>query len=568
VSQTSLEQVFNFHAVEAHDHGKNVLDQIPTAGNAPVFGVESDNEALTPMTVDDLPETSSQENENTVERLRSRVTSFALGNLVRSIPKKLHRSLQAETNDDDAAAAVVRIKSDGIDGLQSPCPTFIPAVSDASNNLHCESDAIQLETSGIKSDARFLLGHEYQQDAPRLLEKDEAAQHAHEVQLIEISRERDHAQIELKRVRTEMQELEEKLIALQDEHVSASARLLSTQRELSSSKEAHDTRIYVEKQKAEHKMELLKVDRADAVARVSKLEADLEVSKQRYETKICDLIQSYSNEIDGLTNDKHEVEDKLLTLQDEHIWTSTRLLSVQNEISVNTSDNETRINLEKQRVVHRMELLEEEKAVVEAKAVKLEADLGRTISDYETKIGNLSSTYLHEIANIRNEKEDAESKLAKLEDKHIWTSQQLATAQNKLLSNTATYETRIKKLECRLEDSTNHLQRKITALQKELDGLKSKQNSAHAIARTQAVPASTASSSLTNHETSDGNSIDSNVVAVASSIDSERNIVSNGYQTHLQIQPTVVTGQSEFVDMSVFDGSSMSSVCSSTSYDA
>lgn len=310
-------------------------------------------------------------------------------------------------------------------------------------------------------------------------------------------------------------DIENKLFALQDEHVRTSTRLLSTQKELSESKAAYETRLSIERLKSEHAMEMLQTQKADAHAKTRELEDVLDRTIQDYETKICGI------------QDQKEEEEKLATLQGEHIGNFSKLSLLQNELSANSYAYETRICIEKQKAEHQMELLEEDRAKTEAIVSQLNADIDAITHNYEAKINDI--------------------KCAKdmLENEHNLVRQELASTQSKLLAK---------------EGDINRLQQQMKSLENELEYLRANHS--------QHIPTTTTSTSQTNQNTSDGTSVDSDAVAVG--FRGMQNYVTNDIQSQQQDGTVAVSfaGQSEFVNMDAFDASSFTSSCSSTSYDA
>jgi chaperonin cofactor prefoldin len=168
--------------------------------------------------------------------------------------------------------------------------------------------------------------------------------------------------------------------------------------------------------------------------------------------------------------------------------------------------------------------------------------------------------YSDEINNIKGDKESLENKLTTLQDEHTRTNQQLQSTQNELTVKTSTYETHIKMLESQQTRSEEKTQQKIKALEQELESIRAYQNYSNPMI-SRALPQST-TSSQTKQGTSDEASLDSEVVAVGSSIDP------GGGVEKRRVKTTHVVSGEEFVDMDAFDASSLSSACSSTSYDA
>jgi myosin heavy subunit len=306
----------------------------------------------------------------------------------------------------------------------------------------------------------------------------------------------------------------------------------------------------------------LEQEREHVMSKLNKLEADMDTTILDYETKILDLELTHSNEIEGIKNEKDQNEDKLATLQDEHVWTSAQLVVMKNEISSSKDAYESLMRLKKQMSMHKLELAVEDKKEAIAKATKLEADIDTAIQEYETRICSLTMLYSDEINNIKGDKdkERLENKLTTLQDEHTRTNQQLQSTQNELTVKTSTYETHIKMLESQQTRSEEKTQQKIKALEQELESIRAYQNYSNPMI-SRALPQST-TSSQTKQGTSDEASLDSEVVAVGSSIDP------GGGVEKRRVKTTHVVSGEEFVDMDAFDASSLSSACSSTSYDA
>lgn len=358
-----------------------------------------------------------------------------------------------------------------------------------------------------------------------------------------VSADQCNTPIHLQEVCREKKEFEEKVLALQDEHMWINTRLLSTQSELSANIDASETRLCLEKQKAKHE--------------IDKLQSDWDTTKQDSEARIDNLVLSFSNEIQGVKKEKEDIENKLAIIQDEHVWTSVQLSSLQNELQTYKDTYETRLAQQKQKSKHKIDLLEKDKANAIAKAIEFEADIDTTIQVYEAQIGDITTSYSNKIEKIKNEKASVEISLKTLHEKHAKNNQILVSAQEELSANKIVHEKQVKLLECKLKHATDQLQQKINALEKELVSMKAYQSYSNPVfSRSTFAP--TTSSSVTIQDTSDEVSIDSDVVAVVSNGGSERNITSH----------IVKTSATEFVNMDVFDGSSLSSACSSTSYDA
>lgn len=353
----------------------------------------------------------------------------------------------------------------------------------------------------------------------------------------------------------DQQEVEDKLLARRDEHVSTSTSAISTQIEPTDSKDAHETRMRLEKERAKHQEELLETEKEDVLSKVNKLEADMGTTIEEYDVKIDNLNTIFSKQIEGVNREKDEIGDKLTTIQDEHVWISSQLLSLQNEMLASKDSHEIQMRLEKQKSKQAIDVLEADKAGAIARASKFEADIDATIKDYEAMIGDLTLSYSNEIEGVKTEKARAEKKLSALQDEHARTIQDLTTAQKELKAFKSTHEIRVKMLESQIEQSTNHMQMKIKLLEKELESMKAYRKYSNPMFN-QYIPPPKTSSSVTIQGTSDDISADSDAVEEQAS---------HVAQTPSQMKIISGTG---FVDMDVFDGSSLSSACSSTSYDA
>ena len=624
VCQTSLEQVFNFHASEAHKAETKQNPKTYLRLNEDITDEAFiDTDAVVELNLDDKI-ASNAESINDSSGLTSHANDASATVRRRLIPlatlwsqgarrKKLQRSLSsnedhcqsADVNDidcdaiSDNKAVVADIEScdespnlaplddssanDKAVVIKESCDESTPNLAplDGSSELssqarkwfpsfnfwkvHRSTSSDQNPTADpMPSDPSYHPDDTEQSNKNEMYNKAIAKQKDYTMQDIDtyqqrakyLNTEHEATQAELKRLTLHKHEAEDKLLALQDEHVWTSTRLLSTQRELSSTRDVYETRIVLEKQKAQHDIEMLEEEKKHALARENKIKTDKDAAVQYYETTIGELSQTFSNEIEDVKGKKEEVEDKLVALQDEHVWTTAQLLSLQNEIAASTIQYETRMKIEKHKSEHRIELLEADKAEMETRASQLETEIDANIQEYESKIGDLTLSYSNEIDNIKGQKEDAEHKLKTLQDEHVRTSQQLIEAKNTMSSNKVVYENHIKKLENQLQHTTDALQTKIKALENELVYLRANRAST---VPARAIPSSTASSSNTEiQNTSDIISLESDAVALGSSIGPNQ----------LHDRPDEIAGQSEFVDIDVFDGSSLSSACSSTSYDA
>ena len=311
----------------------------------------------------------------------------------------------------------------------------------------------------------------------------------------------------------------------------------------------------LEKERAKHQEELLETEKEDVLSKVNKLEADMGTTIEEYDVKIDNLNTIFPKQIEGVKREKDEIEDKLTTIQDEHVWISSQLLSLQNEMLASKDSHEIQMRLEKQKSKQAIDVLEADKAGAIARASKFEAGIDATIKDYEAMIGDLTLSYSNEIEGVKTEKARAEKKLSALQDEHARTIQDLTTAQKELKAFKSTHEIRVKMLESQIEQSTNHMQMKIKLLEKELESMKAYRKYSNPMFN-QYIPPPKTSSSVTIQGTSDDISADSDAVEEQAS---------HVAQTPIQLKIISGTG---FVDMDVFDGSSLSSACSSTSYDA
>ena len=379
VSQTSLEQVFNFHAAQAHEHvtdGNNIDDNVDVSylddTHKDTFGdqvesgtvLEISEPAPKAMHIDDL----SDEDSETGTRPKAAAAAFALWNEVTNRFPQPSRSLTHNTSHNTAE-------------------NNKPAV-------------------GAKS--------------PKEQENESAPEN---IRGMDGSLKRS-GNAEFKKMSGEKQDIEDNLFALQDEHVWTSTRLLSAQKELSESKAAYETRLSIERLKSEHAMEMLETEKADAHAKTRELEAVLDRTIQDYETKITNI-----------QSQKEDVEEKLVTLQDEHIGNVSKLSLLQNELSANTSAYESRICIEQQKAGHHMELLEEDRAKTEAKVSQLQADIDTIKHDYEGKINDMKCVKdeLEKEHNlIRQELASTQSKLSAKEDAISRLQQQMKSLENEL----------------------------------------------------------------------------------------------------------------------------------------
>ncbi|KAL3795860.1 hypothetical protein ACHAWO_010152 [Cyclotella atomus] len=321
----------------------------------------------------------------------------------------------------------------------------------------------------------------------------------------------------------------------------------------------NQTHLCLEQQRAKHQMQL-EQEKEDAISKMNKLEADMDNTILDYETKILDLALTHSIEMEKIKNEKDQIEDKLAALQDEHVWTSAQLALMENELLSSNDAYESQMKLEKQKSMYKLEQVEEDKNDLMARASKLEEDIDTTIQEYESRIGSLTMLYSDEINNLNGEKESLVIKLTTLQDEYTRTNQQLQSSQNELIVKTSTYETHIKMLESQLTRSEERMQQKIKALEKELESMRAYQSYSNPMI-SRALPESI-TSSQTKQGTSDEASLDSEVVVTGFGVDSGDVVENRGVKTH-HIEP----GE-DFVDMNTFDDYSLSSACSSTSYDA
>ena len=556
VSQTSLEQIFNFHASEARKHVSEteIISSDPLVANRDLADEAFESDSGLTSNVNGASADSGQKGYS-LGVIWSKGARFAkmkrtyLGNSNQRRSADISNiSCEAVANNKaivdiescDESAPKLAPSDDSSLSLQArkwfPSLTFWKMHRSASDH----DPTVKLMPPPCLSDdkEKSNKGDIYN----KAIAKHEEKQKTNPIE--DLTAQREATEAELHAVSLQKHEVEDKLLALQDERILTSTRLLSTQRKLSSTRDVHETH------------EMLEQEKKDMLARENKIKADKDAAVQIYEAKIGELSQTFSNEIENIKSKKEEVEDKLTALQDEHVWTISQLSSLQNKLSASAIQYETRMKLEKHKSEHMIELLEAEKANIETKASQLEVEIDANIQEYESKIGDLTLSHSNEMDNFKSQRKEAENKMRSLQDEHVNTSQKLSAAKTAMSTNKLAYENHIKKLENKLQYTTDTLQAKIKALENELVYLRA--NHASTLPD-QAIPSHTASSFSTEIQNiSDIISFESDAVALGSD--------SGLSQSHDRRDEKA--DQSEFVDINIFDGSSLSSACSSTSYDA